>query len=135
MKAAQIRIARPTDRLKEVVEFYQKGLGLNIIGSFNHYDDHEGYDGVMLGMPDASVHLEFTHHISGSPCPAPTRDNLLVFYFDTHADYLNAVDQLKSIGAKEVEPENPYWNDKSISFEDPDGWGVVLFNGIFTVDQ
>ncbi|HEY4195226.1 MAG TPA: VOC family protein [Mucilaginibacter sp.] len=129
MKAAQIRIARPTDRLKEVVDFYRQGLGLNMIGSFN---DHDGYEGVMLGMPDASVHLEFTHHISGSPCPAPTRDNLLVFYFDTYADYQKAVDQLKNIGAKEVEPENPYWNNKSTSFEDPDAWGVVLFNGIFT---
>lgn len=131
MKASQIRIARPTDRLKEVVEFYRQGLGLNIIGSFN---DHEGYDGVMLGMPDASVHLEFTHHTSGSPCPAPTRDNLLVFYFDIHADYQKAVDQLRSIGAKEVEPENDYWIDKGTSFEDPDGWGIVLFNGIFTAD-
>jgi catechol 2,3-dioxygenase-like lactoylglutathione lyase family enzyme len=131
MKAAQIRIARPTDRLKEVVDFYTHGLGLNIIGSFN---DHDGYEGVMLGMSDASVHLEFTQHVNGSPCPAPTRDNLLVFYFDTPTDYKKAVDQLKGIGAKEVEPENPYWNDKSISFEDPDGWGVVLFNGIFTAD-
>ena len=78
MKAAQIRIARPTDKLNEVIDFYRQGLGLNIIGSFN---DHEGYDGVMLGMPDASVHLEFTQHFKGSPCPAPARDNLISVLF------------------------------------------------------
>ena len=128
MKAAQIRIARPTDKLKELIQFYQQGLGLNIIGSF---EGHDGYDGVMLGMPDASIHLEFTQHVTGSPCPAPTRDNLLVFYFETNEAYKTAVDQMKQAGAKEVEPENGYWIDKSTSFEDPDGWGVVLFNGLF----
>ena len=128
MKAAQIRIARPTDKLKELIQFYQQGLGLNIIGSF---EGHDGYDGVMLGMPDASIHLEFTQHVNGSPCPAPTRDNLLVFYFETNEAYKTAVDQMKQAGAKEVEPENGYWLDKSTSFEDPDGWGVVLFNGLF----
>jgi hypothetical protein len=25
-----------------------------------------------------------------------------------------------------IEPENPYWNTNSITFEDPDGWRVVL---------
>ena len=128
MKAAQLRIARPTDKLKELIQFYQQGLGLNIIGSF---EGHDGYDGVMLGMPDASIHLEFTQHVNGSPCPAPTRDNLLVFYFESKEAYQSAVDQLKQAGAKEVEPENGYWIGKSTSFEDPDGWGVVLFNGIF----
>jgi len=131
MKAAQIRIARPTDKLKELIQFYQQGLGLNIIGSF---EGHDGYDGVMLGMPDASIHLEFTQHVNGSPWPAPTRDNLLVFYFETKEAYLAAVDQLKQAGALEVEPENGYWIGKSTSFEDPDGWGVVLFNGLFTTN-
>ncbi|HPH83846.1 MAG TPA: VOC family protein [Ferruginibacter sp.] len=131
MKAAQIRIARPTDKLKELIQFYQQGLGLNIIGSF---EGHDGYDGVMLGMPDASIHLEFTQHVNGSPCPAPTRDNLLVFYFETNEAYQAAVNQLKQEGAKEVEPENGYWIGKSTSFEDPDGWGVVLFNGLFAAN-
>lgn len=132
MKATQIRIARPTDQLKELIHFYRDGLGLKIIGSFNA---HERYDGVMLGMPDASVHLEFTQHANGSPCPAPTRDNLLVFYFDDHNNYLAAVDQLRGLDAKEVEPENSYWLDKSTSFEDPDGWGIVLFDGVFAQDH
>jgi len=55
-----VRIARPTDRLEEVVTFYRDGLGM-------------GY----------------------SP----------------------------------VDPQNQYWRGKSVTFEDPDRWRVVLCNG------
>ncbi|MCA9890680.1 MAG: VOC family protein, partial [Anaerolineae bacterium] len=62
--AARVRVARPTDQLEKVVAFYRDGLGLSVIG---HFEDHAGYDGVMLGMPDANYHLEFTQHVDGSP--------------------------------------------------------------------
>jgi len=81
-----IRFARPTDQLERVTEFYREGLGLQVIGSFDH---HAGYDGVMLGLPDASVQLEFTQHAHGSPCPAPTRDNLLVLYVQVKRTWPN----------------------------------------------
>ncbi len=42
----QIRIARPTDQLEKVVDFYKNGLGLTEIRSFS---DHEGFSGVMPG--------------------------------------------------------------------------------------
>lgn len=45
----QFRIARPTDQLDKVVEFYRDGVGLEVVGSF---EKHDGYDGVMLGLPD-----------------------------------------------------------------------------------
>lgn len=77
LPAVQVRVARPTVRLQDVVRFYRDGLGLRIIGSF---EGHAGYSGVMLGLPDRSYHLEFTEHVDGSPCPAPSKDNLLVFY-------------------------------------------------------
>jgi hypothetical protein len=53
-----LRVARATDRLEEVARFYLEGLGLNKLGSF---ENHEGFDGVMLGSPGAPYHLEFTH--------------------------------------------------------------------------
>ena len=89
----KFRIARPTDKFEEVTSFYEKGLGLKRIGEFY---DHEGYDGVMFGLPDEEYHLEFTRHEDGSPCPAPTKD------------------------------KNPYWKEKGITIEDPDGWRIVL---------
>jgi len=34
-----------------------------------------------------------------------------------------------------VKPENPYWEDKSKTYEDPDKWRIVLFNGLFTAEK
>jgi uncharacterized glyoxalase superfamily protein PhnB len=36
------------------------------------------------------------------------------------------LERLAARGAPRVEPENPYWGDKSVTFEDPDGWRVVI---------
>ncbi|MCF8330084.1 MAG: VOC family protein [Crocinitomicaceae bacterium] len=119
----QIRIARPTKKLEKVVDFYKNGLGLNEIGRF---DDHDGYSGVMFGLPNESYHLEFTQHKSGSPCPAPTKDNLLVFYLQNNEQRDKVVKRLNEKGYLEVEPENPYWKKNGVTIEDPDGWRIVL---------
>ncbi len=121
----QIRIARPTDQLEKVVDFYKTGLGLQEIGSFA---DHDGFSGVILGLPNDTCHLEFTQHKNGSPCPAPTKDNLLVFYL-SDTDYRNnIVARLLRMGYVEVEPENSYWKKHGVTIEDPDKWRVVLMN-------
>jgi catechol 2,3-dioxygenase-like lactoylglutathione lyase family enzyme len=122
----EIRVARPTDKLPEVLAFYRDGLGLPVIGQF---EGHAGYSGVMLGLPGSRCHLEFTHFDLGSPCPAPTKDNLLVLYLPDPQMYEAAVARLKAHGHGPVQPENPYWKDRSVTFEDPDGWRVVLYNG------
>lgn len=125
MQIAQVRIARPTNQLNEVVRFYCGGLGLRKIGSF---EGHAGYDGVMIGLPEFDYHLEFTQHINGSPCPAPTKDNLLVFYIPSLETIQEITNRLHIMGYQSVVPENPYWNALGITFEDPDGWRVVLMN-------
>ena len=120
----QVRIARPTDQLAEVVRFYRDGLGLQELFRF---EGHAGYDGVMLGLPGADHHLEFTAREGGSPGPAPTRDNLMVLYFDTFEDAEAVAARLEGAGHPRVEAENPYWTDAgAITIEDPDGWRVVL---------
>ena len=125
MQVAQIRVARPTDQLNELERFYCEGLGLKKIDSF---EGHAGYDGIMIGLPDAGVHLEFTQHEKGSPCPAPTADNLLVLYIP-NPDTINGImHRLDALGYHAVEPENPYWETKGITIADPDGWRVVLMN-------
>ena len=122
---AQVRIARPTDKFEQLVRFYHHGLDFPIIGSFK---EHAGYNGVMLGIPDAHIHLEFTEHVSGSACPAPTKDNLLVLYYDGTEARDTYVARLTGMGYLIVEPENPYWLTNGITIEDPDGWRVVLFD-------
>ena len=121
----QVRVARPTDRLEEVVRFYSEGLGLKILGSFQ---GHDGYSGYMLGLPGSDYHLEFTQHSAGSPCPAPTRDNLLVLYINDKAAIDRIVARLSAMGHSPVMAENPYWAEKGVMIEDPDGWRIVLMN-------
>jgi catechol 2,3-dioxygenase-like lactoylglutathione lyase family enzyme len=125
LPVAQVRVARPTDKLREVVRFYRDGIGLAEIGSF---EGHAGYSGVMLGLPGRAVHLEFTQHDQGSPCPAPTRDNLLVLYLPDRQAIERIVSRLSAMGHRSVPPENPYWEQKGVTIEDPDGWRVVLMN-------
>lgn len=125
LHVAQFRIARPTDQLEQIERFYCEGLGLKKLGGFK---GHRGYTGIMIGLPDASYHLEFTEHVDGSPCPAPTEDNLLVFYMP-NAKQIQAVhSRLASMGYPEVPPENPYWEEKGVTIADPDGWRIVLMN-------
>jgi len=124
LPARQVRFARPTDRLDEVVRFYRDGLGLSELFRF---EGHAGYDGVMLGLPDAGYHLEFTSHVDGSPCPAPTRDNLIVFYLDGGDEVRAVAERLAGFGYTAVEPENPYWAESgAVTIPDPDGWNIVL---------
>lgn len=120
----QVRIARPTDRLNEVVRFYCDGLGLT---ELFHFEGHAGYDGVILGLPGTDYQLEFTQHADGSPCFAPTRDNLLALYFASLAEAEATAARLAALGRLPVQPENPYWTDNGgVTIEDPDGWRIVL---------
>ena len=120
----QVRVARPTDRLDEVVRFYRDGLGLPELFRF---DEHDGYSGVMLGLPGSQYHLEFTHHRDGSPGDAPTEDNLLVLYFDERDAVNEVAARLATVGGQTVEAENPFWPaNGGVTVEDPDGWRVVL---------
>lgn len=125
LQVAQVRFARPTDKMKEIERFYCEGLELKKIGSFR---GHQGYNGLMIGLPDSRYHLEFTEHIEGSPCPAPTKDNLLVLYIPNPEIIRCIANRLERMGYPEVEPENPYWAEKGITIEDPDGWRLVLMN-------
>ena len=52
----QIRIARPTARLQDVVAFYKEGLGLSEIG---HFQDHEGCNHAVHGYSADTNQLAF----------------------------------------------------------------------------
>jgi catechol 2,3-dioxygenase-like lactoylglutathione lyase family enzyme len=123
--ATTLRVARPTEDLADVVRFYRDGVGLTEIGSFQ---DHEGFDGAMLGMPGASYHLEFTRqggHIAGR---APTQENLLVFFLPSQQEWQAAIDRMVGAGYAPVPSYNPYWDRSGCTFEDPDGYRVVFQN-------
>jgi catechol 2,3-dioxygenase-like lactoylglutathione lyase family enzyme len=120
----QLRVARHTECLDELVAFYRDGIGLRELGGFR---DHDGYDGVFLEIPGTNAHLELTaggEH--GAPSPHP--ESLLVFYLgDEQA--VQAI--LARLGVEPVEPANPYWAEHAVTIEDPDGFRVVLVPAVF----
>jgi catechol 2,3-dioxygenase-like lactoylglutathione lyase family enzyme len=115
----QLRIARHTDRLDEIVRFYRDGLGLPEIGRF---EGHDGYDGVFLAVPGTDAHLEFTSGgAHGAPEPHP--ETLLVLYLENEEAVAQAC---RRVRAEPVEAANPYWRKNGATLADPDGFRVVL---------
>jgi hypothetical protein len=127
-KATTLRVARPTDHLDAVVRFYSEGLGLMVIGSF---EDHDSFDGVMLGLPGSPYHFEFTRKRGHQAGRAPTQDNLLVFYLGGTQEWTAAVERMSAAGYQPVQAFNPYWDRHGSTYEDPDGFRVVLQNGLW----
>lgn len=130
-KQTVLRVARPTDHLAEVVRFYTEGIGLSILGSF---EDHEGFDGVMIGLPGADYHLEFTRKHGHAAGRAPTQDNLVVFYIGDKQEWLSATERMAAAGYMPVASFNPYWDRVGQTYEDPDGYRVVITNQSWSPD-
>ncbi|MFO1162902.1 MAG: VOC family protein [Reyranellaceae bacterium] len=124
-----LRVARPTDNLEALLRFYEQGLGLAVLYRF---EDHDGFDGVMLGGAGAPYHFEFTSKRGHAVGRAPTPDNLLVFYLPEAERWRAAVQRLKDAGFDPVPAFNPYWDRAGVTFEDPDGYRVVLQNAAWT---
>jgi catechol 2,3-dioxygenase-like lactoylglutathione lyase family enzyme len=126
----KMRVARPTDDLESVARFYRDGLGFSELFRF---EDHAGFNGVMLGLPGAPYHLEFTTARGHRAGRAPTADNLLVFYLPDAQQWDEAVARLKSAGYEPVASFNPYWDRDGLTFEDPDGYRIVLQHDAWTL--
>ena len=125
LATAHLRVARPTDDLDAVVRFYRDGLGFEVLGGFTA---HDGFDGVMLGHPGSGYHLEFTRKAGHAAGKAPTEDNLLVFYLPDAGAWAQAAARMETSGYAPVPAFNPYWDRHGKTFEDPDGYRVVLQN-------
>lgn len=79
----------------------------------------------MPGLPGASCHLEFTQKTGHSAGRAP-EDNLLVLYLRDSEEWQKAVEKLEMAGHRPVKAFNPYWDVKGKTFEDSDGYPIVL---------
>jgi catechol 2,3-dioxygenase-like lactoylglutathione lyase family enzyme len=119
MQPMQVRIARHTDRLEEVVHFYRDQLGLLERGRF---EAHAGYDGVFIDLPGTNAHLEFTTGGAHS-APAPHPESLLVLYLGSWDAVRAAAGRVPEAA---VSPANPYWAEHGVTLADPDGFRVVL---------
>ena len=119
----KLRVARPTDDLAALLPFYRDGLGLEVLYQFT---DHDGFDGIMLGHAGAPYHFEFTTAHGHTAGRAPTPHNLLIFYLPDQKDWQAALDRMAAAGYSAVPAFNPYWDRLGRTFEDPDGYRVVI---------
>ena len=118
-----LRIARPVRDLAKSAAMYRRGLGLSELGRF---EDHAGFDGVMLGHAEGAWHFEFTSCRAHPAVPSPTPEDLVVFYLPEPAEWEAARERMLAAGFKPVPSFNPYWDSSGCTFEDRDGYRVVL---------
>ncbi|TGJ83460.1 hypothetical protein E0Z10_g5304 [Xylaria hypoxylon] len=130
---AALRVARPTDSIASLIPFYVDGLGFHVTATFN--GRREGYQGVLLALPPSSpsapspaYHLQFTQYGPYRGRRAPTQDNLLVFFMPDWTLYQRALARMARTGFEPVRSFSPYWARYGTTFEDPDGYRVVLAN-------
>jgi hypothetical protein len=128
-KETKIRIALPTDNLAIISQMYIDGLGFKLLGSF---EDHNGFDGAIIGHEQHLCHLEFTHHRRTAVGKVPTQDNLLVFYLPDEVAWQKSYQTMLAAGFIEVPSYNSYWDVVGKTFEDVDGYRVVLQNRTWT---
>ena len=119
----QLRIARPVTSLAATAAMYQQGLELDVIGRF---EDHDGFDGIMLGTRGADFHFEFTFCRTHPVRPSPTQEDLLVFYIPNAEDWERRCGCMLSAGFREVPSFNPFWAQSGRTFEDRDGYRLVM---------
>lgn len=121
--SAHLRIARPASDPRRIAAMYCEALQWEVLGGF---EDHDGFDGVMVGPLGGPHHLEFTRHREHVVTPTPTAEDLLVFYLPDQATWLEACVRFVTAGFREVAAFNPYWSARGRTFADPDGYRVVL---------
>jgi hypothetical protein len=119
----QLRIARPVSSLERSVAMYCSGLDLAEIGRF---ENHEGFDGAMLGKPELPYHFEFTYCRTHPVAPSPTPEDLIVVYLPNPIEWHQYCASMLLAGFSEVTSFNPYWQRRGRTFEDHDRYRVVL---------
>ena len=120
-----LRVARPTDHLAAITAMYAQGLGFSVLAEFL---DHDGFDGAILGSRQDRYHLEFTTRRGQHVGSAPTSEHLLVFYLPDRVEWEADCARMVDAGFRAVSSNNPYWDVHGRTFEDLDGYRVVLQN-------
>lgn len=122
---AHMRIARPVTDLELTCRMYCEALELRKIADFT---DHEGFSGVMVGHRSAPWHIEFTRCHHHPVKPAATAEDLLVLYYPDADEWAARCEAMRKAGFAEVVSFNPYWDISGKSWQDNDGYRVVLQN-------
>jgi catechol 2,3-dioxygenase-like lactoylglutathione lyase family enzyme len=122
MAAPVLRVARPCSDLAQARRFYCDGLGMAVLAEFAA---HDGFDGLVVGLPGLPWHLELVHEHGARVAP-PSPEDLIVLYEDDAAAYAERTERVRAAGFAAVSSNNPYWDRCGMTFAGPDGYRVVL---------
>lgn len=117
-----LRVARHTNDLEKIENFYVNILGFERLGGFQN---HNNYDGVFIGKPGLDWHLEFTK----SELEAKhtfDEDDIIVLYPKTISNYNDLIHTLTRNNIEMIPAINPYWNQNGKMIQDPDGYRIVI---------
>jgi catechol 2,3-dioxygenase-like lactoylglutathione lyase family enzyme len=125
------RTARPTADLGASRRFYEELVGLPVLFAF---EDHDGFDGVIFGVPDERSQLEVVRAVDRGIVPRPSVEDLLVLYYDGESARDVVTTRLTAAGFPALptndETINPYWTNVGAAVVvDPDGYRLVLTTG------
>ena len=119
-----LRVARHTNQLERLTEFYCKILNLDKLGSF---ENHDNYDGVFIGKSNLNWHLEFTKSATKAN-QSFDEDDILVFYPSDQIEFNKLIENIDKYNVLKEEPINPYWKKNGIMISDPDGYKIIISN-------
>lgn len=121
---AHLRIARPARDLATAERFYVEGLGFDVLQRGRGTSTGER-SLLMVGLSGTAWHIELIHDTARTVEPVVTPDDLLVLYLDAPVDP-SLVARIERAGGKRVPAHNAYWDQIGVTFEDPDGYRLVL---------
>lgn len=117
-----LRVARHTNDLQRIENFYVDILGFERLGGFQN---HQNYDGVFIGKSGLDWHFEFTQSESKAKHTFDEED-VIVLYPKTISDYNELENKLVRNNISIITAINPYWNQNGKMFQDPDGYRIVI---------
>lgn len=117
-----LRVARHTNNLVKIENFYINILGFERIGGFQN---HNNYDGVFIGKKGLDWHFEFTQSDTIA-VHSFDEDDITVLYPETISEYNRLINKLLENNISFIPSKNPYWNENGKMFLDPDGFRIVI---------
>lgn len=122
--AHTLRIARPSRSLAAAQRFWCEGVGLDVLWRTGP-EAQGGHALLMLGLSDASWHLELVEDPQAARQNPPGPEDLLVLYRGRPLES-EALARLERSGGRRVPARNPYWDEYGTTIQDPDGYLLVL---------
>ncbi|KAF2506757.1 VOC family protein [Flavobacterium zhairuonense] len=117
-----LRVARHTDDLKKIEDFYVNVLGFEQLGEFQN---HNNYNGIFIGKSGLEWHFEFTQS-NNKAKHTFDEDDVVVLYPKSILDYNNLISKIEHHNISTITAANPFWNENGKMIQDPDGYRIVI---------